>query len=106
MKADKIVKIVAEEFGVRPLDILGRSRRKFAAIPRFVVYSAIYRHCRWSTPQIGRGMGGRDHATILQGMDRLRALMAADPDLRYKVSKCEAKIKGKPVEMFKSVRAA
>ena len=35
----------------------------------------------WSTPMIGRFYNGRDHSTVIHGIQRIEALRESDPDL-------------------------
>ena len=39
-----------------------------------------------SLPQIGEALGGRDHTTVMYGVDKIASLMETDDALRRRVS--------------------
>lgn len=77
----RIVDVVAKLMA-QPRDaITGDSRRSDVMRARLVAYG-VARAQGWSLPDIGRGMGGRDHSTVLSGLRRLDALLPVDARLR------------------------
>jgi chromosomal replication initiation ATPase DnaA len=63
-----IITNIALEYGLTYEDLIGRSR--FARIVRArhdAVHECWLRR-RWSTPQIGKAFGDRDHTTVLHGV--------------------------------------
>ena len=63
----------AAQRGISVRDLCGRDRRKFISEPRQDFMLLAYEAERWSLPQIGRWLGGRDHTTILHGIEQARA---------------------------------
>lgn len=51
-------------------DLKGQSRKRFIARPRQEAMWHMYQTGRFSLPQIGQFLGGRDHSTILHGVRR------------------------------------
>lgn len=85
-----IIRVVADEFGVTPDDILGKSHRREFTRPRF---AAIYlaRHTgKRSYPEIGRAFGGRDHTTILNALRRFEA--ENDPETMHGLARCAERL--------------
>ena len=65
----EIITATAHEFGVTARDITGPSRQDVFTRPRFAV-CAIAHDAGFSYPQIGRKIGNRDHATIMNAARR------------------------------------
>lgn len=72
--SERIIKLVASYFALTPQDILGRRRFNYIVTARFVAIRLLRDlkfedgRPRFSYPQIGRLVGGRDHATILHAI--------------------------------------
>lgn len=62
-----IIARVAEKHGVSISDIKGPSRLRMYAHPRQEAMSEMVDTGLWSTPNIGRVLGGRDHSTVIYG---------------------------------------
>ena len=78
---DDVAKPIADAYGVTIADLKGSIRSRKFTIPRqhFMwmarrVTTESGAH-RWSTPQIGRYLGGRDHTTVLHGISAHQARM-------------------------------
>lgn len=73
---------VAQHYGLTFTQILSENRRWQIARPRQVAMYVMREVCpHLSYPAIGRLLGGRDHTTILHGVQRIEALMVTDGDL-------------------------
>lgn len=70
-----IVHEEAQRGGVSSKDIMGQSRWKKVAIPRWRVFTRL-RALGFSLPGIGMAMGGKDHTTVRSGIIRLREIEA------------------------------
>jgi chromosomal replication initiator protein len=80
----EIINKCAELFDVHPRDLVSDARFGFLIPARFALYKAL--HLRgWSYARIGRGLGGRDHATIIHGVNRANYMMERDPAYAQKV---------------------
>lgn len=62
-------------------EITGESRRQELVHTRWAISRRLARQ-GWSTPRIGRLLGGRDHTTIMHGLRRGDYLYPRDPDFR------------------------
>jgi chromosomal replication initiator protein len=71
-----IVGAVADAHGLTIADLIGDRRTRFIAHPRQEAMWMLRNLTNFTTPAIGRLMGGRDHTTVLHGAkafeDRLR----------------------------------
>ena len=87
-----IISIVAEHFGLKAEDLISSKRNKEIVYPRQI---AMYL-CREMTTVplalIGKCMGGRDHTTIIHGIDKVKDSLGSDETLRSTVDILKKKI--------------
>lgn len=81
--ASSIVKIIshytAETYNLDAQDILGRSRIRQIAFARQIAFYIAKCMTKWSTPEIGRRFGNRDHTTVLSGLKKIDRCCREDP---------------------------
>lgn len=63
-------------FGATLDEALSHDRRRRCTVPRQVAYAAVRERTSMSLPQIGRTFGGRDHTTIIHGLQQHEARLA------------------------------
>jgi chromosomal replication initiator protein len=85
LTADRIIASVADQFGVDEDRLLSRDRSREVALPRQVAMYLIREETTASLPQIGEALGGRDHTTIMYGVDKISDAMETDDTLRRQV---------------------
>jgi chromosomal replication initiator protein len=83
---DRIIAAVADQFGVDEDRLLSTDRSRQVALPRQVAMFLIREGTNASLPQIGEALGGRDHTTVMYGVDKIASLMETDDSLRRRVS--------------------
>ena len=87
-----IIEVVADHFNLTPLDIISQRRNKEIVYPRQI---AMYL-CRNMTDtvlqNIGKSLGGRDHTTILHGIDKIAADLEGNPTLQNTIDILKKKI--------------
>ena len=71
----RVLRTAAALFHVHPNEILGRDRHQTIALARHVA-AYLFRCDGLSYPEIGREMG-RDHTTVMSGIKRIAAIVAA-----------------------------
>jgi chromosomal replication initiator protein len=81
----EIIDAAAQEFGVPPDSLLARDRRPTVATARQVAMYLARELTEHSLPEIGRGIGGRNHTTVLHAVNRVSATMRSDPSVRKAV---------------------
>jgi chromosomal replication initiator protein len=81
----EIVCAAASEFGVEPGAITARDRRPAVALARQVAMFLARELTDRSLPEIGRGVGGRNHATVIHAINRVSSGIHSDPALRKAV---------------------
>lgn len=87
-----IIQVVAEHFDLTTLDIMSQKRNKDIVFPRQIVMYL----CRTMTDtplqNIGKALGGRDHTTILHGIDKITADLTTNPTLQNTIDILKKKI--------------
>ena len=82
----EVLDAVATNYGVSLQDLTGRSRRREVSVPRQVAMYLMREETGASLVDIGRSLGGRDHTTILHGIEKVEHDLASDPELRARVT--------------------
>jgi chromosomal replication initiator protein len=81
----EIVDAAAQEFGVARESLMARDRRPAVAEARQVAMYLARELTEHSLPEIGRGIGGRNHTTVLHAVNRIGAAVRTDAELRKAV---------------------
>jgi chromosomal replication initiation ATPase DnaA len=77
-----IKKIVAAFYKCTQIDLNGPRRLREFIIPRHVAMYFCRHYTGRSLPEIGRAFGGRDHATVLNGVRSITKKMQFDENLQ------------------------
>lgn len=93
LSTKKILHMAAAHFGVEIGDILGRKRQKELVYPRQVVMYLLRELMHQSYPQIGEALGGKDHTTIMHGVEKIERLMREQTTIENDVKDIIAKLK-------------
>jgi chromosomal replication initiator protein len=81
----EILDAAAQEFGVEREALLARDRRPAVATARQIAMYLARELTEHSLPEIGRGIGGRNHSTVLHAVNRISAAMRTDAAVRIAV---------------------
>jgi chromosomal replication initiator protein len=81
----EIIDAAAQEFDVARESLLARDRRPAVATARQVAMYLARELTEHSLPEIGRGIGGRNHTTVLHAVNRVSAALRTDPAVRSAV---------------------
>jgi chromosomal replication initiator protein len=91
----EILDAAAQEFGVEREALLARDRRPTVAAARQVAMFLARELTEHSLPEIGRGVGGRNHTTVLHAVNRVSAAMHSDDSVRSAVHNLRRRL-GRP----------
>ncbi len=91
---DEIIKAVAHKFNVKISDIKSRKRNKVFAIPRQIVMYLSRNLTNLSYPDIGSGVGGKDHSTVIYANNKIQKLMERDIKFKRLIKEIENSLKG------------
>ncbi len=83
---EQVLETVARHFGVSVEQILGRGRTATVAQARQVVMYLLAVEMGIPPTTVGRTLSGRNHSTVIHGVERIRAGVASDERLRQSVN--------------------
>lgn len=75
-----IIDLCCAKYSVKPLEILSQRRDMPTVFVRQIIAYLCTEVTRKSLPEIGKILGGRDHTTIVHARDKIRAIVAGNPD--------------------------
>ncbi len=78
LTVEAILKAVAEHYGLRPQELKARRRTKEVALPRQLVMFLARELTQCSLSEIGRAVGGKDHATVIYACKQVQRRRQAD----------------------------
>lgn len=79
---NKILQSTIKYFSVNLEDVLGPRRQKELVLPRQIAMFLMYEECKTPFEKIGEILGGRDHTTIMHGVDKIRAVAGRDMEIQ------------------------
>jgi len=82
---DELIITVADFYSISRDDLLGRGRNKELAHPRQVVMYLAREELHLTLPQIGESLGGRDHTTVIYGVEKITQSIDSDDTIRREV---------------------
>jgi len=85
--SEDVITAVCEHFQVGKRSLLGKGRKKTIAFPRQILMYILRKELDLPLEEVGRIVGGRDHTTIMHGVDKITQLVAADVDTRGDISR-------------------
>jgi chromosomal replication initiator protein len=91
----EIIDAAAQELGVPRTAMLGRDRRRDVSRARQIAMYLARELTAHNLTEIGRGIGGRDHTTVLHAINQIGSAMNADPAVRNSVDKLKRRL-GRP----------
>jgi chromosomal replication initiator protein len=95
---DRILKVVADRYDLRPGDIAGKRRLRQVALARQMALLLGRRLTAHSLEALGGMVGGRDHSTVLYSIRQAEERLAAHPELSREVAEMTQKILGEDEE--------
>lgn len=90
----KVIKVVTEQFGIDAADLLGKKRVQELVYPRQIVMYVLRHTLGHSFPQIGDELGGKDHTTIMHGVEKIERLLKTDNQVERDVREVSRTLEG------------
>ncbi len=81
VSVDDILQAVSAHYGVKTADLKSSRKSRDISRPRQVAMYLARRLTNASFPEIGVALGGKDHSTVVKGVQRVEKLLAQDPEL-------------------------
>ncbi|CAN5193536.1 chromosomal replication initiator protein DnaA [soil metagenome] len=80
-KVDVLCEIICTQYGVQKEAVLSSARQREIVRPRQVLMYLLKHEVGMTYPMIGREIGGRDHTTIMHGVDKITTELKKNPEL-------------------------
>ena len=84
---DGIQKAVAEQFGLRVIEIKAKNNSRAIVFPRQIAMYLAKHMTDCSLPEIGRQFGGKHHTTVLHSVEKIEEMRKSDKDLNRMLNK-------------------
>lgn len=80
-KVDVLSEIICNQYGVKREELLSAVRQREIVRPRQVLMYLLKHEVGMTYPMIGREIGGRDHSTVMHGVDKITTELKKNPTL-------------------------
>jgi chromosomal replication initiator protein len=91
-RVDTIIRVIADDAGLTPDDLISACRKRPYVNARHMAQYFARKLSKKSYPDIARRFGGRDHATIMHGVNKIEVRAAEDPGFARTLSALEKRI--------------
>ncbi len=91
-KTKEIIKIIADYYNLKITDLKGKKRKKEVVLPRQIAMYILRTEINLPLVTIANFLGGRDHTTVIHGVEKITKRLSEDGDLREDISKLKEKI--------------
>lgn len=92
ISSEKIIKTVSSFFSIDKKEILGKRRYKELVYPRQIIMYLLRNELNFSFPRIGKELGGKDHTTIMHGVEKINKQIKKDNQLQNEISLIKEKL--------------
>ncbi|MCR5113409.1 MAG: chromosomal replication initiator protein DnaA [Acholeplasmatales bacterium] len=82
---ESCISVVANAYGISTIDILGASRSAKIVLPRHIVMYILKKKYGLQYTKIGAILNGKDHTTIMNGVDRIENEIKTNEELKMAV---------------------
>lgn len=82
---DEVLATVAAFYNISHDDLLGRGRNRELVHPRQIAMYLAREELQITLPQIGDALGGRDHTTVMYGVEKITESIDKDDNLRREI---------------------
>ncbi len=89
---EKIISVVAEHYNISEKDIVSSKKNKELAYPRQIIMYLCCEMTDETQKRIGMAIGGRDHATVIHGRDKITEDLKNDDKLKTDIEILKKKI--------------
>ena len=89
---DYIISVVADHFNLTPADLTGNKRSSKIVVPRQMVMYLCREFTSTSLKSIGKILGGRDHTTVMHGIEKIEHEIPIDSNISNTIDVLRKKI--------------
>lgn len=89
----KIISVVADYYNLSPYQLTGRARPNQVTLPRHIAMYLIRSMLDVSYAKIGQTFGGKDHSTVINGVEKVEKALKTDTTLQTAISELKKRLK-------------
>ena len=78
----KVLAEINQYFDIKMADITGPRRKKGLVLPRQMAMYLLYKECKLPYERIGDLLGGREHTTIMHGVEKITEAVSRDREIQ------------------------
>lgn len=93
LSEEKIISAVADYYNLAPYQLTGKIRTSQIAMARHIAMYLIRNLLDVPFTKIGQTFGGKDHATVMNGVQKVENAIKSDKDLQKAVTELKARLK-------------
>jgi len=94
VKPKELIRTVAFHYNLKINQLTGPKRDKFIVIPRQILMYLLRTELKMPLMEVGRVLGGRDHTTIMHGVDKITRLLPESEDMRVDIAGIKKRLYG------------
>lgn len=94
VKPREVMSAVVNFFNIKSSELIGPKRDKNISLPRQILMYLLRNDLKIPLMEIGRFLGGRDHTTIMHGVEKITKLLSESEDLRVNIMGIRKKLYG------------
>jgi len=87
-----LLSIVANYFNLAPEELISKKRDRKTTLARHVAIYLMREGYNYSLAEIGKELGGRNHATILHGYEKIASELSINPTLSNQIAEIKEKL--------------
>lgn len=88
----KVLLTINQYFNIKMADLTGPRRQKGLVLPRQIAMYILYIDCRIPMEKIGNILGGRDHTTILYGIEKIKNNLVEDKEMQRLITEVKSSL--------------
>jgi len=93
LSMETIQKVIANHFSISVNDLKGKKRSQNIVYPRQLAMYICREMTEYSSTEIGEAFGGRDHATVLYSLEKIRGRFVIDANLDSTIETLKRQVK-------------
>ncbi|MDO8638295.1 MAG: chromosomal replication initiator protein DnaA [Candidatus Daviesbacteria bacterium] len=90
----KVLSGINQYFEIKMADLVGPNRKKDLVRSRQIAMYILYQDCKLAYEKIGEMLGGRDHTTIMHGVEKIGKIINKDSELQKTIEEIKQKLVG------------
>ncbi len=92
--SNEVLETIADRFNLKISYLKGPKRDRSLAFPRQVCMHILRIECGYPLEEVGEVLGGRDHTTIMHGVEKISTLLSTNEKLREDIAWIKTKLWG------------